>query len=515
MFDNTIPCRIAIFLLPAFCLFLPLVGAAELFPPATPDSQGVSSAALERLDLLLQTQVNQGSLIGLEFLVIKNRRTVHHTAMGWLDREDQRPMEKNTIFNIRSMTKPLTGAAAQVLIDEGTLHLDDPAANFLPGFDHGQAREITVEHLITHRSGLPLSLYQELDTYPDLLSLADAVGEAGPDFEPGSRFRYSDAGSEALGAIVEVASEQPLETFLYERLLQPMGMTDTFRTIPIEDPRWERMATIYFITPEGWIPIWKPAGEPFYPFSWGSQSLHGTPMDYAKFLAMWMDGGRSGGREILSPEAIQRSLTPVSPMLDLFATGPMPTGFPNAHTHYGQMSILYAFEENVDEAQPFCIGHSGSDGTFAWAWPDEDLMVLLFTQSRGSGSIVSFETFLHRELVRPGQAVTAPEPHAPYVGSYRASFLNPPLDEFVILVQNGLLSLSAPDTGVLDFQGPDSQGTWNLRVDPGTRISFLEDTAGNVAWLRLNQHGTILRLPRIQTTPVMEWRLLDGWRHQP
>ena len=99
------------------------------FPPAAPESVGLSEAALAELAGIVEGYVADGRIVGAEILVIKNRRTVLHEAYGWKDRDDGIPLEIGTIYNIRSMTKPLTGAAAQCLIDEGLIALDDRVAD--------------------------------------------------------------------------------------------------------------------------------------------------------------------------------------------------------------------------------------------------------------------------------------------------------------------------------------------------------------------------------------------------
>ncbi len=150
-------------------------------------------------------------VVGAELLVIKDRHTVLHDAFGWRDREAGIPMETDTLFNIRSMTKPITGAAIQLLVDDGILALDDRVSTYLPGFDTDPSGQITIEQLLTHTSGLPLSIVTEAREYDSLREMADAIGEGGPQFEPGSKFWYSDAGADVLGAIVEQASGSSLE----------------------------------------------------------------------------------------------------------------------------------------------------------------------------------------------------------------------------------------------------------------------------------------------------------------
>src|SRR5262249_4655372 len=117
------------------------------FPPATPESQGIPTASVRQLADEVNGYVKAGTIVGGELLVIKNRQTILHEAFGDRDREDKRPMVPNTIFNVRSMTKPLTGVAVQMLADAGKISLDDPVAKYLPGFDNDKSRAIIVKQL--------------------------------------------------------------------------------------------------------------------------------------------------------------------------------------------------------------------------------------------------------------------------------------------------------------------------------------------------------------------------------
>jgi CubicO group peptidase (beta-lactamase class C family) len=190
------------YFLPFFLLLSPLPAQdANSFPPATAESVGLSASAVQAIRDEAAGYAKNGTIVGGELLIIKNRKTILHEAFGDRDREDKKPMEKNTIFNIRSMTKSLTGAAMQILIDENKVNLADPAAKYLPGFDNDKSRTITVEQLLTHRSGLPLTIITlGMWQFPNLQALAEAIGKKGPDFKPGEKFWYSDAGSDSVAA---------------------------------------------------------------------------------------------------------------------------------------------------------------------------------------------------------------------------------------------------------------------------------------------------------------------------
>ncbi|MHC4787307.1 MAG: serine hydrolase domain-containing protein, partial [Planctomycetota bacterium] len=411
------------------------------FRPATPGSQGMSSEALEALAGLIRGYVEQDTVVGAELVVIKNRRLVFHEAFGHRDREDGFHWTKNTICNIRSMSKCLTGAAAQILIDEGKLGLDDAVAKYLPSFDNDKSRAITIRHLLTHRSGLPLTIMDKMfGEYESLRRIADLAGERGPDFEPGSDFQYSDTGSDVLGAVIEVAAEQTLQAYMKERLLKPLQMRDTLVYNDPNDARRGRIASMYGGAQGNWMRFWNPDDDPFYPYAAGSQSLHSTPLDYAKFLAMWMDGGLAGNSQVLSPKAVDRMLTPVSELAQ-------PTGFPDTRVLYGQMAILYADEGTSAEAEPFAFGHNGSDGTWAYAWPDHDLMLLYFTQSRGQATGTRLEEVIDRLLINPGGPAPeseVPEMYKPYLGIYLANFGAFNNEEFTVKVRNGHLAVDIP-----------------------------------------------------------------------
>ena len=230
------------------------------FPPADPAGLGVSAAALEEFREVVRGFCEREKILGAELLVIKDRRTVLHAGLGWLDREDQRPMAPGTIFNLRSMTKSVVGAAAQILVDEGKLELGAPVARYLPAFDNDACRAITVDQVLSHRAGFPLTILAALDEYPDLQAQAAAVAAKGPEHPPGSRFWYSDAGADVMGALVEAGSGEPLDAFVSRRLLQPLGMSDSFFSIPEDDPRWARVASVYMATPGGWVRFYQPEG---------------------------------------------------------------------------------------------------------------------------------------------------------------------------------------------------------------------------------------------------------------
>jgi CubicO group peptidase (beta-lactamase class C family) len=470
-----------------------------MFSYASPESQGISNETVTELVDIVQSYFDEELIVEAELVVIKNRKIVLHEVFGWNDRENEIPMEKNTLFNIRSMTKPITGAAIQILIDEGRIRLDSKAAEYLPGFDNEESRNITIEQLLTHRSGLPLYIITAVDEYETLYSLANETGIIGPEFAPGSKFWYSDAGTEVLGAIVEVETGEPLDAFVTERILEPLRMNSSFYYHPAtqNDSRRGRIADLYVGGIGEWVNFWS-WEEPFYTFAFGSQSLYCTPVDYARFLAMWMDDGRVRDKQLLSPEAVNRTHTPVSKMSSLGSDMPYPTGFYDLEAYYGQMAILFANStDGIPEVE--VIGHSGSDGTYAWVWPESDLMILYFTQSRGSTSGIKLESkidelLIHPELEELNNQVR--EQYSEYLGSYTANFGSFRNTEFIVTIQNGRLAVDIPNQVVYELEEPDEEGRWRFKLMGEVAVSFELDDGGNVTAMMLHQAGYVFELPR-------------------
>jgi len=479
------------------------LAATETYPVATPESQGMSPEALKKLSAAVAGYLSADEIVGAELAVIKNRHTVCHEFFGWRDREDRVRMDKNTRFNLRSMTKTLTGAAAQILIDEGKLKLTDKVADYIPGFRNDKSETITIQQLLTHSSGLPLSILltkEDMRSHDNLLSIANATGERGPKFEPNEKFWYSDAGSEVLGAVIEVVSSMSLDKFVSSRILSPLGMTDSLYLTGSKPVNDSSVASLYGGGKGSWKRYWTPADPPFYPFALGSQSLYGTPQDYARFLAMLMDEGRAGDKQILSREAVARILSPVSPMSTLGSDTPMPTGFPGCKVHYGQMAVLHLNDK--DEVVVF--GHTGSDGTYAWAWPDRDLIVLYFTQSRGSASGLGLETVIHNLLIEPDavpEAGVVSDELQPYLGEYQPKDDSPETKPFRVLFQNGNLAVDVPERMVFELNGPDEQGRWYFKLSRDITVSFSRDDSGKIQGMRIAQ---LIKIMQDKQTPEEE-----------
>ena len=394
------------------------VQGEDPFPTTAPGDVGMSAEALGLLSDRVQDLVAKETIVGGELHIIKDRKTVLRRAYGWADREEKRAMETDTVFCVRSMTKPLLGAAIQMLLDANRLALTQKVAEVLPEFDVPGLREITIEQLLTHTSGLPMTAIQRpLSDYASLREIAADAAKAGIDFKPGTSFQYSDAGSDTLGAVLATVTRQSAEDFIRDRILKPVGMDRTIALLH-NDARRAQIPSAYSGGTGDWRRHWSSDDSPLFPIFLTSQSLYTTTTDYARFITLWMDRGTIRERQLLSGDAVRRALTPISRIRGY------PTGFDNLRLSYGQQWMVY---HHKDSPHPVVFGHNGSDGTHAWAWPEQDLIVLFFTQSRGTDAGVDLESAIQRLLIEAdvkayrqdmAEAASIEQSYEPYCGLY-------------------------------------------------------------------------------------------------
>jgi CubicO group peptidase (beta-lactamase class C family) len=297
------------------------------------ETGGLAAEALAQIPPALQAVVDAGDLSGFVTLVWRKGQIAQVNTIGWRDLAAKVPMTRDTLFRIASMTKPVTSIAALMLMEEGKLRLDDPIAKWLPELADMQVlkdptgpvdqtypapRAITVEDLMTHRSGLaygftsigPIAHAYEERLGPPLGTphtpdqwLA-ALGTLPLTYPPGERFHYSHA-TEVLGFLVARIEGKPLGRVLHDRIFAPLGMVDTFFWCPPE--KRDRLAKLYRAPPEGGpledvsFPIPKSAPA----FEAGGGGLISTADDYLKFARMMLGKGEADGVRLVKPETIE------------------------------------------------------------------------------------------------------------------------------------------------------------------------------------------------------------------
>lgn len=305
-----------------FCLAGP--ATAQNLERATPEAVGLSSAGLARATEALQARINAADIAGVVAAVARHGKLVYFEALGQRDREKSDPMPEDALFRLYSMTRSITSTAVMVLWEEGRFTLDDPISMYLPQFTNQhvfmdadapdmtrtrpRSGDITIRHLLTHTSGIgsrSSRIYRTEQVRLRSITLSRMVDNTArvPLFEdPGTRFRYGIS-TTILGRLVEIWSGQPFETFLRERVLEPLGMSDT---VFWADPeRADRLTTVYRL--DNGSGELHPYAIETVPFTErptlieGGVGLLSSTMDFLRFSQMFLNGGSSTARGCSAP----------------------------------------------------------------------------------------------------------------------------------------------------------------------------------------------------------------------
>jgi CubicO group peptidase (beta-lactamase class C family) len=341
---------------------------AAALPTASPAEAGLDGAKLDEIARRMEDHVGKNTISGAVTLVVKDGKIVHHAATGQRDTAGKQAMEKDTIFAIASMTKPITGAAVMILVDEGKISLDDPVSKYIPEFKDaklksGEAlkREITVRDVVTQQN---MGTIQET---------AKKLAARPLEFQPGEKWMYSP-GLTVAGAVVEIASGQPFDKFLAERIFTPLGMQDTtFNPTPQQHPR-----IVKLYKQEGgklsetthWINDFSSHREPN-----PSGGLFSTAADMGAFYAMVLSGGELNGKRILSEKSAQ-SLTTVH-------SGETTTGFTPGNGWGVGWCVVCEPQGVTAMLSKGSAGHGGAFGTQGWIDPEKKMAFVLMIQRTG------------------------------------------------------------------------------------------------------------------------------------
>ena len=296
---------------------------------SSPESVGMSSEALERIAPLLQQYVDSGELVGVVSMLARHGEIVHFENYGTLDMDTGAPIEKDSLFRIYSMSKPITTVAAMMLYEEGKFQLTDPVSKFLPEFanlkvmDEGGSmvapeRAMTMQMLMSHTAGLTYGVFgdtlvdrqyrdAEILGNTDLAEMTSRLGEIPLQYQPGTRFHYS-VSVDVLGRVVEVLSGQPLDEFFEQRIFTPLEMTDTFFEVPAD--KKPRFGTNHSFDPRTkTLEVSdRPETSAFaneVTFFSGGGGLVSSTEDYMRFSQMLLNGGELDGARILGRKTIE------------------------------------------------------------------------------------------------------------------------------------------------------------------------------------------------------------------
>ena len=385
------------------------VQTAATLKTAQPESVGMSTERLKRIDANMNDWLATGKLNGAVALIIRNGKIVYHKAFGYDDLQKTHPMRTDMIFRIASQTKAITSTAVMILYEEGKFLLDDPVSKYIPEFSKPVVldkfneadstyttvpakREITIRDLLTHTSGIGYAQIgsKEANAIYYKAGITSGIGVANglllaTDMkklaklplmhQPGEKWTYG-LNSDVLGYLVEVVSGQSLDEFFHKRIFEPLGMNDTYFFLP--SSKYNRLVHLYKeedgklmepeeITQNGKFIVDYPKKPGTY-YS-GGAGLSSTALDYAIFLQMLLNGGEYNGKRLLSRNVVR--------MMTMNQIGDISMGVNKFGLGFGltteKGSSLLPTPEGVFE-------WGGAFSTTYWADPKEKLIGIIYRQ---------------------------------------------------------------------------------------------------------------------------------------
>jgi CubicO group peptidase (beta-lactamase class C family) len=383
-------------------------------PVATPEDVGLSTAGLARLGAVMRGEVERGRVPGAVALVARRGQLAYFESFGKRDPANTEPMQRDTIFRIYSMTKPIVSVAIMMLWEEGRFLLSDPVGKYLPELASLKVavprgaeidlvdaeRPITIQDLLRHTSGLTYEfrgngpvhkMYMAARIYSRDQSNADQVATLAklPLLnQPGTKWEYSRA-TDVLGRLIEVLSGVSLGEYLQQHILKPLGMVDTAFHVPA--PLLGRLAEGFAKDPDTGSGVQLVNVKDAPRFESGGGGLVATTADYARFLQMLLNRGRLDGVRYLSRKTIELMtadhLGPITGAPDLLLPG-----------HGFGLGFAVRLQPGISHV-PGSVGQyfwGGLAGTTFWVDPAEELFAIMMIQAPGQRDY--FRT-LFRDLV--------------------------------------------------------------------------------------------------------------------
>ena len=339
------------------------------------------SSMHERIEQKMKQFVDQKEIAGAVTIVASRDAILDTSVVGQSSIEDSKPMQADSLFWIASMTKPITGVAVMMLVEEGKLSLDAPVSQYLPEFKdlkdaEGQAVSVTLKQLLTHSAGLSELKGDEQAALKTLAELTQLVVKKPVQFKAGSKWQYSQTGINSAARVVEVVSGQTFPEFIQRRIFDPLGMRDT--TFYLSKEQLPRLATSYRRTDEGQL---QPAtimlladksatSTDRIPLANGG--LFSTAGDYVKFCQMLLGGGSYAGKRLMKAETVR--------MFSDVHSGDLKTGFTPGNA-WGIGCCVVREPQGVSQhLSTGSFGHGGAYGTQAWVDPVKDRIYVLMVQ---------------------------------------------------------------------------------------------------------------------------------------
>jgi len=370
-----------------------------------PEKLGFSSERLMRTNDFTKRYVEEGKIAGFVTLVARQGSIVHFEKVGFQDISGKKPMARDSIFRIYSMTKPIASVALMMLYEQTLFNLTDPVSQYIPAFKDVKVwgkggvlelpvRPITIQDLLRHTAGLSYGGYTESQSDVDKLydeadlfntkrtneEITTRIATLPLMFHPGTKWHYSMA-TDIVGYLVEVLSGKPLADFMQEKIFAPLGMVDT--AFYIDPSKLDRFCTLYGKTPDSDFGVLDlPDSSEYLPpvtLHSGGAGLVSTTADYLQFAQFILNKGELDGVRLLGPKTVElMTCNHLAPDL-------VPIAFEGMEPMLG-MGFGLGFSVMLDVAQTGVMGSVGDHGwggyaeTFFWIDPQEKLVAILMTQ---------------------------------------------------------------------------------------------------------------------------------------
>ena len=403
---------VALAVLPAF--------AASSLPSTKPDAVGLSQERLDRIHTLVKKHIDAGEISGAVMLVARRGQIAYIDVQGTMDVESKKPMTRDSVFRMASMTKPVIGVSIMMLLEEGKLRLDDPISKFIPEFKNQKAaiqqqpaqgnnppkfytvpavRDITIKDLLTHTSGLssgPMGqsvVREEGRRRPEdtLATYLPRVARSPLEFQPGARWMYSASdGFDVLARVVEVASEMPLNRFLQQRMFGPLEMTETSHWPT--DAQMPRLVSAYTLNNGKMVKNENSMSMSSKVYFAGGGGLVSTADDYAKFAQMLANGGELNGKRLLSPRTVK-----------LMSSVHIPASLQGRAAGEGFGLSVRVIEDAIrgnHRISDGSFGWSGAYGTHFWVDPKEEIVAVMMIQTPVREMRPEFENAVMQAIIK-------------------------------------------------------------------------------------------------------------------
>jgi len=367
----------------------------------SPAPAGIDAARIARMKARMQSFVNRGRVAGIVTLVAYKGSVIDLSAAGYQDFETKTPMKTDSIFQIASMTKPITAVGIMLLVEDGLLAISDPVQKYLPKFadlkvqvkaaesEQGSelseirkpSRSITIRDLLTHTSGMGGGYPEGFQDLFDkrnrtLAEAAEAFPKRLLDFEPGTKWGYSNMGIATAGRIIEIVSGKSYEEFITERVLLPLGMKDSHFFVP--ESKRDRIASVYKLDDtkltKADVDLYRVGSK----YSSPEAGLYSTASDLFNFYQMMLNGGTLDGQRILSKASVE--------VMTRVQTEDLKAGF-SPGIGFGLGWAVVRNAEGMFRLNSIgTYGHGGLYHTYGFVDPQKELIGVFLSQRLGGGN---------------------------------------------------------------------------------------------------------------------------------